>query len=403
MLITGNQGLVKQLNKWLVLNTVRQAEAISRAEVARRTGLNAATVWHLTAELLDEGLIQEVGHGDSRGGRRPVLLRVNPDGLYAVGVEVSAAAVRVLVLDLAARVVGRREWPLLPGAQPEGTAAAIAEGIKEVLKAAEVDGARTVGVGVALPGVMDHRRGLLLHWANLPGWQDVPIQQLLADRLGMPVAVERDAIAAAVGEMWHGAGRGCQDLVFLLVDMGVGAGVVAGGQVQRGAHGGAGEVGHLTVDIGGPRCACGNYGCLEAMASGWALRRRMAAALRLDPGGGEAGEQEPELAAILAAAEAGDPVALPLVEEAGRYLGLGLANVINAYDPELVVLGGTIPLASPRIREVMLATARARALPILTGKVRVVLPHFGPDACAAGAATLALERFFAPVRVVSGR
>jgi len=399
--ITGNQGLVKQLNKWLVLNTIRQKKGVSRAEVARVTGLNSATVSNLSGELLAEGLIQEFGHGQSRGGRRPISLQVNPAGLFAVGVEIQPWAVTALIVDLVTRVVTRRVRPLGPDLSVERTVGAIVECVKEVLQDAQIPTDRQAGIGVATPGLVDHHSGIVRQSTPL-GWEGVPLKAMLQQRLGLPVLVERDCFAGAAGEVWHGSGQQHRDLVFLLVDMGVGASVVVNRQGLRGAHCGAAQVGHMTVDINGPRCNCGNYGCLEAVASGMALSRRMSAASRLAREPGAPGPERPlDLPSILQASIDGDRQALGLLEEAGHYLGLAVANIINMYDPEVVVIGGAMPLTSPKLFSVMCSTAKARALPLLAGQVRMTLPHFGREACAVGAATLVLERFFEPVQVLA--
>lgn len=354
-MITGNQGLVKQLNKWLVLNTIRQSHRISRADVARETGLNSATVSNLTTELLSHGLIQEWGSAVSRLGRRPVMLGVNPSGLFAVGVELQARGIRLVVTNLVADIIVRAEAPLREGAEPGAVAAAIADSVTQALTHINIPPAKLAGVGIAVTGLVDPQTGVVLQSANLH-WHQVPLKALIQKHLALPVLVERDALAGAMSELWYGAGRSHHDLVFFLIDTGIGAGIVIDRQIRRGAHGGAGEVGHMAIDSHGPRCNCGNDGCLEACASG---------------------------------------------PDASRYLGLALANIINLYDPDVVILGGAIPLADPALCETMIAAATSRALPILACDVSITLPHFGPDACAVGAATLVLERSFEPVQVVA--
>jgi hypothetical protein len=243
-MITGNQGLVKQLNKWLVVNTIRQSHRISRADVARETGLNSATVSNLTTELLNDGLVQEWGSATSRLGRRPIMLGVNPSGLFAVGVDLQSRRIRLVVTNLVADIIVQSEAPVPDGAEPVAVAAVIAERTKELLSQTNIPPAKLAGLGIAVTGLVDQQAGVVLQSANL-GWHQVPLKALLQKRLDLPVFVERDALAGAMSELWYGAGRSDRDLVFFLIDTGIGAGIVVDRQIRRGAHNGAGEVGHM--------------------------------------------------------------------------------------------------------------------------------------------------------------
>lgn len=402
---TGDQALVKQLNKAIVLNLIRRQGPISRAATAKVSGLNKATVSLLVDELIREGLVVELGPGESQGGRRPTLLALNGQAGVVAGLDVGVGYLGLVILDLQARVLWRRRVPVATGMGPQEVLDQAAQVLNQGLAAVPQAPLGLLGVGVGVPGLTDHQRGLLIYAPNL-GWQEVPVAEMLAERLGgATVLVDNEANAGAIGELWAGGAKGATSLVYLSVGQGLGAGIVLDGEVYRGTAGVAGELGHTTIDAGGPPCSCGNRGCWEVYASERALRQAVLAALATDhgPASALAAVAPSELTAgtVAAAADAGDPVARAALERVGEYLGIGIANVINALNPDRVVVGGPLAAGGAHLLGPIQAAVARRALAYPRTRTRIALSTLGADGCAVGAGCMVLQQVFRlPVRVV---
>jgi glucokinase len=268
---------------------------------------------------------------------------------------------------------------------------ALVEAVQEVRTAA---GRELTAVGFGVPSLVDTRTGIATTTVHLP-LRDVPLRDVMAERLGVPVAVDNDANAAMFAEHRRGAARGAQTAALLTLGTGIGGGIVVDGQVLRGAHGGAGEWGHMVVDVDGPECTCGNHGCLEMLVSGTALGRgaQRAAQELPDSGFGRALRAGREITGMLATelAHDGDPVALEVVTTVGRHLGVGLSNVINILNPEVIVVGGGVIAAGELLLEPARAVVAQRALAPSRDQVRIVPTRFGDASGMVGAALLAMD------------
>ncbi|HHW11091.1 MAG TPA: ROK family protein [Firmicutes bacterium] len=394
-IITGNSDLIKQVNRSLVLDLIRQRGPISKADVKQITGLNFTTVTNAVKDLISQGLVQEIGYGTSSGGRRPMLLTLNPEARYVIGCHLQSTELIVGLYDLVGRLLYSESHSKLPADTPEMVVDRIRTGMYNLLAKAEVDIKKVEGMGVAAPGPLDAENGVLYTPPNMLGWHNVPLKQMLEQATGVPVFVDKDGNAAAVGEVWFGKGKGVRNLIFIIVDDGIGAGIVVHGQLYRGSNTGAGEIGHITIDLDGPRCSCGNYGCLEAIASGFALVRKAGEAIRR----GATSQLTPHLnnitlSQLLTAADAGDKLACDLLEECGRLLGIAIANVVNMYNPELIVLGGKLIQHSPLVFHRAQELAHNRAFSVLAEKVRIIPATLGDKYLLAGAAALVFTHLF---------
>lgn len=377
---------------------------LSRHELSAITGLSAATVSNVTAELIDERIVVEAGLIDSDGGRPRVLLRVDPRYGHVVGVDVGETGVKVELFDLAMTVLATVEHPL-PSARPDPATvvAQIASGLREVGAEAGVDPETVVGVGIGVPGAVEHasqeraaqgRDGAVLVHAQTIGWDAVPLDRLLREAgVTAPLFFDNGAKTLGQAEMWFGAGKGAGHAVIVLIGSGVGAAVVADGVTYRGATSSAGEWGHTVISYGGRPCRCGSRGCLETYvgAEGILDRYRQARGGRTVAGA----DEQSSLDGLLTAAGRSKTAAKVLHDTAG-YLGAGIANLINLFNPERIVLGGWAGLALgnallPDIRE----AAEAHSLNHTFGHVTIELCQLGPDAVAFGAATLPVAAMLA--------
>ena len=382
---TGDQALVRELNRAIMLNLLR-SHPQSRADLAAASGLNKTTVSSLIAELLTAGLVRETGMAASGGGRPGTLLTLNPRAGGMIGVELGVEYLRVVLADFCGASIWHQELAFDPR---DGARAAVEVLIGLVGEAVrvvrEADG-NVLGLGLTAPGLVDIETGTLVFAPNL-AWRDVPLRQRLQQAFSFPIFVDNDAKASALGERYFGVAQGVDNFVFVLANAGLGCGLVLGGQVHRGATGSAGEMGHTTLLPDGPLCKCGNRGCWEIMASQRALLERLQGA----PGTAtHALDQYGDISmeSIMAAAEAGDEVVLGALHETGRYLGIGIANIVNVFNPSLVVVGGALSLAAefllPPIREMV--DERAMAWPRQATQILVAAHRF--DSVAMGGVAL---------------
>lgn len=289
------------------------------------------------------------------------------------GIDLGGTHARVGLIDRRGRLRG---WDKLAGVAALGPGEATRHLAETIHRLAGQAGMAPVAVGLGMPGPLDLRRGIAVAPPNMPAWHGAPVIDLLARAGGLPVHLERDANTALLGERWHGAARGRRHVVLLTLGTGVGGAALVDGRLLRGRDGLAGEFGHMTVDVDGPPCGCGNPGCIEAIASGTALRRRTGR----------------EAVHVFAAARAGDSDARAAVADAARALGAGLANLVNLYNPEVAVIGGGMLAARDLLWDPMLAEMKKRALAPAAEGLAIVPAHLGDVAGVVGAAYLALRR-----------
>ncbi|GII28045.1 ROK family protein [Planotetraspora mira] len=367
-------------NRAVLLRALYFGGPASRNELSATTGLSAATVSNMTGDLLGENVIVEAGQVDSDGGRPRVLLRVNPEFGFAVGVDVGETHVRVELFDLDMKERAKVEYALRTARhEVELVVRHILAGIDVVLAEGGVTTQQVLGVGVGVPGIVESGPDGLVQ-AKTFGWEGVPLKALLRQGTSLPLFVDNGAKTMGQAELWFGSGRGAGNAVIVFLGSGIGATLVTDGTTYRGAASAAGELGHVKVTIGGRTCRCGGRGCLEAYAGAEGILDR--AGIRVD-----AADEEKALTGLL---EQGSPV----VDETIAYLGIGLANMIHLFDPERVVIGGWAGLILGRhrlddIRAVVAENCLVHPLP----SDAIVLGSLGPDAVALGAAALVVEDF----------
>jgi predicted NBD/HSP70 family sugar kinase len=364
---------------------------LTRQEVGTVAGLSPATVSNLVAALVAEGLVAEVGLEDSNGGRPRGLLQVNPGYGYVIGVDVGETAFLAELFDFSLQPLARHASVTgMTVLDPGDAAGHIVAGIKAVIADAGVPASAIIGVGVAVPGLVEHQQDAVVHGQSV-GWDAVPLEAMLRRRVSLPILVDNGAKSLGQAERWFGAARGTDNAVIVLIGIGVGTCIVSNGEVYRGAASSAGEWGHTTVVAGGRACRCGAQGCLEAYVGAGAivaryeeLKRRKVAT--------SPGELERRVAAILEARDR-DRVAARVLDETVTYLGAGLADLVNLFNPERIVVGGWLGRALsdvllPRIRE----AAGRQALKLPFSRVEIVKADLGQDAVALGGATLPIAR-----------
>ncbi len=398
----GNRDLIKEINRNLVLNLIKSRSPISRTEIARLSGLSLATVSGITAEFIASGLVHEMGEGESTGGRRPVLLRLNHQAGFVVGVKLMEHALTSALTDLDAQVLHHRVMPLPTADRRPPTADAILpviiQAIEQTIQESQVEHRRVLGIGIGMAGLVDGQTGIC-RYSPFFGWRDVQFAEPIAAHFGLPVYLENDVNTLTIAEQWFGYGHGVDHFVVVTVGRGVGAGIVVNGQFYRGALGGAGEFGHITLVEDGPPCDCGKRGCLEALASDPAVVRQARAAIALGERTALAGLDPLTLEAIVAAAEAGDGLAQRLLADSGHWLGIGIATLVNILNPQLVIVGGEGVRAGEWRFDPMREAIRAHAFDGLANDLNIVIEPAGDETWARGAACVVLgELFKSPVQ-----
>ncbi len=381
--------LMREYNERLVLNLVRRAGRLSRADIAKRTHLSRSTVSSIIVDLIEANLVREVGAGRSRGGRRPILLEFNGQAGYVVGVDLGATHILVLVTDLEAHPVARLEEPFTIEAGPEVGLERVVSLIGEALGQADLRMEQVFGVGIGVPGPLDFATGKPIFPPIMPGWHDTPIRERLRERLGKPVHLDNDANLGAIGEYWWGAGRGARNVAFIKVGTGIGCGLILEGKIYRGEIGSAGEIGHTVIDEDGPPCRCGSAGCLEALAARPAiLQAARQAGLR------PARQDNFSILDLIEAARKGDSGACALFAQAGRRIGTALIGLVNLLNPGVIIIGGGVARAGPLLLEPLREAVHRRALGVAAPHTRIVESQLGAEAIAIGAVTVVLQELF---------
>jgi len=398
----GNVSTVKAQNRRAVLLMLRQHEPVSRTRLAQLTGLSSTTITNLIAELLEQGLVTTDGDSTStqpRGvGRPQTALRLVPNARHAVGIHIGVGRIRVALADLHANLSPTLDLAHPLERPPQEILVETATLVRQAITRSGVNPQTVVGVGIGASGLVNPHTGVNVLAPNL-GWRDLPLRDWFTDWLGLPVCVDNNARAMALGEAMFGAGREVRTLAFVYARIGVGAGIVVDGRLYRGSAAGAGEIGHTTIiPHDGPPCRCGNSGCLETLVSEPAIIRLAEELATQNPVGLLADQLQngggTPIERVFAAARAGDAATNAMLSERARYLGLALANLVNVLNPDLIVLGGIYAQGADLLVPTIEATIRQRAFAGLGEQVRVQTARFGPYAGVVGAAALALNAFF---------
>jgi len=390
---TGGPGAARTSSRSAILDVIRAAGTISRVELTRATGLTAATISTVVRRLIDEGLVVEAGRAESTGGKPRMLLQLDPAARYAVGVHLDHAGITYVIANLGGQVVARWRRPGTGADDPRDVVARIAGEIAATVARVGVEPARLLGLGVVSPGPLSTATGMTLAPPVMQHWAEFPLAEALEDAVGLPVLLDNDATAAALGEYWSGGVPTGAVCAALYMGTGIGAGIIVDGTVYRGRSSNAGEIGHVCVDVDGPVCWCGSRGCIEAFAGPGAVVARAAEAGIVLPGR----SVSEDFAALARAAARGEPEPVRLLAESARYLAAAAQVLANVLDLDLVVLTGASfahagSLYLPVVQERLTGGFFARA----THDVRVTISSHASEAAAVGGAALVLQAELAP-------
>jgi predicted NBD/HSP70 family sugar kinase len=389
---TGSLESLRERNRRLVVDVLRRRGAVSRAEIARQTGLSRSTVSTLVGGLKESGLVTERELDDAPrspgGGRPPVLVALDRSAGALVGLDFGHDHVRVAIADLGYQVLAEEEIQLEVDEQAPDSLDAAADLARALLEELGIDRGRVVAAGMGLPGPVDTVTGKVRSQPILPSWVGLDPAHEMGERLGFGVHLDNDANVGALGEWVFGAGRGHSVMAYVRLSAGIGSGLILDGRPFRGAHGIAGELGHVHVDPNGPICRCGNRGCLETLVAPPALCEL----LRRSHG-------ELTVHELIASAEAGDPACRRVIQDAGGVVGRSLADLCNYVNPDVIVIGGELSKAGELLREPLVRAIRRFAIPAAADGVEVVLGVLDDRAEVLGALALAGQEAQAPLAV----
>jgi predicted NBD/HSP70 family sugar kinase len=379
----GSPGLIRDLNRSAVLRLIGSQGPVARVEIARRLSLSAATVTEVTRDLVADGLVRVVDQAASSGGRPPILLGLVAEAAHALGVKIAPDRVAIVEVNLDGEILRRIETPF------DALGAGALGGLIDLLKSTiDSAGARLLGVGLGVPGTVDAQSGVVD--APILGWRSIPLGQTLHDELGLPVLVDNDVNTLAVAERLYGRGRNAENFVTVTIGRGVGLGIIVGGDLYRGARGGAGEFGHVPVVEDGPLCECGMHGCLEALVSDPALVGQAVRIGIVDSGDSiQAGIER-----LRRLADDGHPEARRIYATAGATLGRAVAGLVNVLSPQVVILSGEGARAWMHVATTFTSSFRAATFPSLRG-VELEVDPWDDAKWARGAAALVLRATFA--------
>jgi len=363
-------------------------------EIARHMDLSRAAVTAIVNDLLGTGVIREAESRSVHSGRPPIVLEVNPDRGYVIGIDFGATHLSLLLADVSARILEEIEMTTIDIQDGPEACLGIADArVQELLNKAGISMQDILAIGVGVPGPIVSEAGMVVAPPIMPGWDRFPIRDTLEKKWQVPISVNNDAEMGVLGEWASGAGRGERNLVYIKVGTGIGAGLLIDGQIYRGLTGSAGEIGHLTIDENGPLCACGNHGCLEAIAGGRAIAQQAQQAV--DKGARtQLSSIQPtsQISArdVAAAARRGDLVSQQILARAGAHIGIAIAGLVNMFNPGMIIIGGRVAQTGDILLEPMRQAVQRRSLPAATRVVRITTAMLGRRSSSMGAVIQAL-------------
>jgi glucokinase-like ROK family protein len=383
-----------------IMRALRRQGRISRSEISNITGWSKAKASQEIRSLVDKGYLVDIGEGASQGGRKPRLLRINDHLGYIAGIDIGATSVDVALADVTGSILHRTSEPTDVHLRPEAVLGRCSELLLELLRVQGAVSDQILGIGVGVPGPVDFARGVLVAPPLMPEWENFPIRDFFKKVfVSAFVAVDNDVNIMALGEQRAGDGGGIDHFIFVKIGTGIGAGIISNGRIHRGSDGCAGDIGHICVDKAGPLCACGNRGCLEAMAAGPAIVAKALEAARngtspilsqmRESNGGLIRPED-----VNAACREGDQAALDIIRDSGQMIGDVLAGLVNFFNPSHIFVGGGITNFGNHLLVAIRRAVLHRSLPLATTHLSIKFSRMGADAGVMGAISLALDYLF---------
>lgn len=391
---TGDKQLIKEINKASIFQVVHDIGPVSRADIAKILKLTSATVSSNMAELIQDGIVREIGTGISSGGRKPVMVTIADSGVCFLGVDIHKDGVEAAVVSLTGRILASSEQPFQQeNGDFEHDVLACIRAVRSMATGQEI---RSIGIG--MHGIVDTTKSISV-FAPAMSLRNFDLKTFIEREEHLPVFVDNDANAMALGESWFGQAKQVKNYVFLNVGRGIGSGIVLNGEVFRGSRYAAGEIGHIRVADNGVKCVCGKYGCLDTVATEYTVIRDTISAIHTGVKSEAAHLVNGDLSAIrietiLEAAAAGDGCVLEILNKAGRYIGVAVSYLINILNPDMIILGGSLSRAGEYMMDALQEAALSLSMKECADGVKIVLSSMREKAGVIGAATLGMRNLF---------
>lgn len=380
---SADRNLIRAINRSIVLNGVKNHGPISRTDLAQLTGLSPASISNISAQLIKSDLIFEKESGDSSGGRKPVLLALDPHGGYVIGIKLSEYQISATLTDLEATVILNRSLEI-SGKDPQKIMETICKVVNAIIHEEDIPQAKLLGIGLGLAGIINTKEGIL-RYSPVFGWRNLAISQIMKETLNVPVYLDNDVNTLTITEQLFGAGRGIDNFLIVTIGRGIGLGIVVNGQIYHGYQGGAGEFGHTVCDDQGPLCDCGKHGCLETYVADPAILR-FANQIISDPSA--------TIEDVIRQTNAGSAPLKRIFTDAGKKLGQGIANLINLFNPQLIIISGEGVRSGDLLFGPMRTAIKTHTIEGLGDDTRILIDTWEDFAWARGAASLVLQELF---------
>lgn len=380
---------LKILNRLLVRDLIRKYGPISRNEIAQKAGLTPSTITVITGDLIKTGIIKEAGYGRSGGGRRPIMLELNPGAAYVLAVRIQKGDVLIALFDLAGNIVSKKSH-FIDSMQPEELGKVVADTFYWLCSNSKIDPQKVLWCGVASPGLIDSNQGIIVRSSNL-NWRAVKLKEIIANKLGnLPVHIEQNANAAALAELERGSARGYNNFIYLNLSVGISAAFIIDGKIYSGEKGYAGEIGHSVLfPKGGQLCACGKKGCFEAACGVKSIIEQVVKEL------GDNLKSKITIDDVVSPPLINNPTVRRILTKAGYLVGIGIANLLSLFNPKLVILGGNLAKAGNILTDSVIKSIKEWAFEEIIDDVKIVNSKMLEDPQLVGAAVFALQNVFA--------
>ncbi len=391
---TGNNQFLKEFNRALFLDILRQRGFISKAELAKITGLSPTAAGTIVQSLIDDEFIVETGTGESSGGRRPIMYSLRKGSYFSVGIDIDVKTANIIILDLSGEKIEFETLTLPNGVSAQNACEIIWKEIQRVILKLHISTERLLGLGISIPGIINTNSSEIIIAPNL-GWENENLVELFKRHTGLKVHIENEAMASALCEHWIGCCQNINNFICINIKSGIGAGIFTDGRLYRGNGGSAGEIGHVVIDENGPKCGCGKKGCLETVAS---TRGIIQNALRILESSNAytkaSGEDYLYIDELIQMANTGNKSALSIFTKSAEYLGTAIAELVNTLNPTMVVLGKEFTKYSNLCMDTITRVVNEKALKYPASQVSIVASELGDQSSTIGAAILPLKKVF---------
>jgi len=389
-----NANVIKQQNRALIVNIIKQKGGVSRAELSKLTGLSRGGITPIVSELLEMKLIEETGVELTESGRRPITLELNPSAGYAIAVDWTRKDYTAAIVDFTGNIITEEKYTFVVDDTLDNIINRLKGTIARLLNRPEAE--RMIGIGVVAPGPLDIKKGIILTPPNFWGWFNIPIKDILTEEFGLPVFLDNNANAHALAEKHYGKGKEYHKFIHMVIDEGIGAGIILDDEIYRGKGGFGSEIGHISIDMEGPKCECGNYGCIELYATIPQILSHINNYAEIETPSSYLtrirSERLIEWEDILRGLEIEDSVCINLMRKEAIYLGNALVTLINVLEPEAIILGSKIAKAGKYILEPLKEYVSNRTVTRNFQKVEIFLSNL-PKASLIGGAMLVIQNF----------